>query len=338
MGYSLLWPALGTAIVLFALIDFYATTVTVSGSGPMSKWLARRMWLGFLALHRHHKNHRLAAAAGPSIVLTLILAWFLLCWLGWFLIFCGSEGSVINAKTAVAASPVERFYFAGYTLTTIGYGDFRAPNAPGQIVAVLSGLNGLFLVTLAITYSIPVVSSSVDKRRLSTLIDAIGHSSADIVDRSFGNGDFQFLVSQLQYITGDVAEIAEKHLAYPVLLYFHAPDQKTALPVTLSRLDEALTIIDIAFPDIPAQTRAQIRTSQEVIETFLNILHARFLTELNETPQLPDFMQIDVLKQSPLTRDEIRNRIASLTRRRLLLSYVIADGWNWSDVHGAADA
>jgi hypothetical protein len=334
MGYSPWWSALGTLIVLFAIFDFYTTTVTVSGSGPMSKWLARRVWLGFLSFHRRNPNHRLLSAAGPCIVLILILSWFFFCWLGWFLIFCGSENSVINAKTTLNASVVDRIYYAGYTITTIGYGDFRAPNAPGQIVSVLSGLNGLFLVTLAITYSIPVVSSSVDKRRLAALIDSIGNSSKDIVDKSVGSGDFQFLVSQLQQLTGEVAAIAEKHLAYPVLLYFHSRNHDTALPLALSRLDDALTVITFAFPDTPQQTRAQIAMSQEVIRKFMGILHANFIAEAKEIPAAPDFMQIDALKQSPMTRDEIQEHIASLERRRQLLAYVEADGWSWTDVHG----
>ncbi|MCW8193872.1 two pore domain potassium channel family protein [Proteobacteria bacterium 005FR1] len=333
MGFSLWWSALGTLIVLFAIFDFYTTTVTVSGSGPMSKWLARRVWVGFLAIHRRKPNHRLLAAAGPCIVLVLILGWFFFCWLGWFLIFCGSESSVISAKTTLNASIVERIYFSGYTLMTIGYGDFRPPNTPGQIISVLCGLNGLFLVTLAITYSIPVVSSSVDKRRLSTLIHSIGHNSKEIVEKSIGSGDFQFLVSQLQQITSDVASISEKHLAYPILLYFHAPSRDAAMPLTLSRLDEALSLVAFAFPDTPQQTRSQIAMSQEVIANFLGILHANFISEADHIPAPPDFMQIDSLKQSPMTRDEIQEHLATLERRRQLLAFVEADGWRWTDVN-----
>jgi hypothetical protein len=336
MGYSLLWSALGAVLVLLALFDLYATTLTVSGTGPMSKRLGRCVWNTFLAAHRRGAGHGVLTTAGPCAVLTLIVVWLVLCWLGWFLIFCGSEDMVVNATTTLSASPVERLYYAGYSLTTIGYGDFRASGPWSQLLSVVCGFNGLFLITLAITYSIPVVSSSVDKRRLSAVIGAIGRSSSEIVDKSFGSGDFQFLVNQLQQITGEVAAIAEKHLAYPVLLFFHAPARETALPVTLSRLDEALTIISIAFPDTPAQSQAQIKTSQEVIETFMKVLHGNFIPEVDEMPEVPDFMQIHVLKQSPLTRDEIQEHIASLERRRLLLSYVVADGWSWSDVHDAA--
>lgn len=338
MGYSPLWSVLGTMVVFFAILDFYTTTMTVSGTGPMSKWLARRVWLGFMAVHRRKPSHRFLAAAGPCIVLVLILSWFFLCWVGWFLIFCGSESSLINAKTTLSADLVDRIYYAGKTLTTVGYGDFRAPNELGQIVSVLCGLNGLFLVTLSITYSIPVVGSSVEKRRLSALIDSMGHSSGDIVDRSIGNGDFQFLVNQLQQLTVEVAAIAEKHLAYPVLLYFHAPSRDAALPLTLSRLDEALTVIAFAFPDTPQQTKAQIQMTQEVIKNFMGILHANFISAAKDAPQMPSYGEIQALKQSPMTRDEIQGHFASLERRRQLLAYVHADGWHWADVHEEGSA
>jgi hypothetical protein len=333
VGYSLFWPVLGTLVILFVMFDFYTTTVTVSGSGPLSKRISRAIWQGFIGVHRLKPNHQLLRSAGPCIVLLLILMWFFACWLGWFLIFCGSENSVISAKTSLPASVAERIYYAGYTLTTIGYGDFRTPNLPGQLVSIVSGLNGLFLVTLAITYSIPVVSSSVDKRRLSALIDAMGRSTPEIIDNSFGSGDFQFLVRQLQQLTPDISAIAEKHLAYPVLLYFHGPTHQTALPLTLSRLDEALTVITFAFPDAPRQSAAQIEMSQRIIETFMAILHGSFISAAKESPSIPDIASIDVLKQSPMTRDEIVEHITSLDRRRYLLAYVRADGWTWADVH-----
>lgn len=198
MWYSPGWAVIGTALVLFSIYDFYVTTVTVSGSGPLSKRLARGLWVLALWWHRRKPAHGLLAAGGPLIMLIMIATWFALCWLGWFLIFCGSETAVVAASTDVPANIVERAFYAGYTITTIGYGNFQAPNAVGQFGSILGGLNGLFLVTLAITYSIPVISASVEKRKLSAQIHSLGESTNALVETGRDDTSCSFLTSQLQ--------------------------------------------------------------------------------------------------------------------------------------------
>lgn len=144
MTFSLVWPILGTLLVAFTVYDFYVTTVTLKGGGALSKWFSNMFWKGFLWLHRRSVGSRTLSSAGPVILLMTILMWFGLCWFGWFLIFCGTDTAVVNAQTLLPASGIERFYYAGFTLTTVGYGDFSTPNPTGQVASIIAGFNGLF--------------------------------------------------------------------------------------------------------------------------------------------------------------------------------------------------
>ena len=333
MWYSPIWAGAGILLVLFAIYDFYVTTVTVNGSGPLSQRLARGLWLFALSWHRRKSAHGLLRAAGPIILLTLIGVWFALGWLGWLLIFCGSETAVVNAQNGVPATLVERAFYAGYSLTTIGYGNFRAPNSAGQFGSILAGLNGLFLVTLAITYSLPVISAAVEKRMLAIQIYAVGKHTPAIVDLGEEDESFSFLTAQLEQITTSIAGLSQKHLAYPVLHYFHSDQSAAALPINLARLDDALTLILLTVPDLPATSRMQMQAAQQVINNLLETLHSDFIGSPEQTPRAPDCSQIKLLRRLAIAPRDAKHAVEANSHRPLLKAFVENDGWQWNDVH-----
>lgn len=333
MTYSLIWTVLGAALVVFALYDFYSTTMTLDGGGPLSRHFSRLLWKGALGLHSMTGGRRILSGAGPSILLLLILVWFGLCWLGWLMIFSGAEAAVVNATTLVPASVAERAYFAGYTLTTVGYGDFKASGTPALIASVICGFNGLFLVTLAITYSMPVLSASAERRTLAILIHSFGGSTKELLEKGYGDGDFGFMATQLQQLNQGIASVSQKHLAYPLLHYFHDKSEVSSLPLNLTRLREAITIILYAFPDVAFSTRAQLENSQKVIDNFLNNLIGVFPEKNPPIPQAPDTAIFNVLKKSESSPEELRDFMNAQEERKYLLGYVRSGGWRWSDVH-----
>lgn len=338
MQYSPAWAFLGALVVVFIVYDFYVTTLTLHGGGPLSKRLARGIWACFLRVHKAQGSPAALSTAGPIILLFMIITWFGLSWLGWFLVFCGAEDSVVNATTLLPASVGDRIYYAGYTLTTIGYGDFRAPHGMGQIASVVSGFNGLFLVTLAITYSMPVISATADRRQLAILINAFGQSLPELIDRGRGDGSFRFMASQLQQFAGKIASVSQKHLAYPVIRYFPETHPRKSLPLNLARLDEAIAVVLFAFPDLPNEVRAQLTSTQQVIEaSFTRIdLHPRRTP--TDPREEPNFEQISALRDSDKTTEAISEMLASRPQRHLLVDYVQKHGWRWSDVHAPTES
>lgn len=335
MLVSSLWVLSGAAVVCFAIFDFYTTTMTLNGGGPLAKRFSHAIWAAALGVERRLGGGRLLTAAGPVILLMMILMWFGLCWFGWFLIFCGSLESVVDTITHEPASVLERLYYAGYTITTIGYGDFKASTSFSQLVSIVAGFNGLFLVTLAITYSIPALSAAADRRQLSLMINALGSSTEQIIDRGCGDGSFSVLSSQLEQFSNKISSVSQKHLAYPIVHYFHDPDPSNALPLNLARLHEAITIVLFAFP-LPAATRVQLETTQTVIDRFMenlkNVLPVHKSAK-SEPPKPPNCSRINALSDAGKTAKEVGEFLEQNSQRKHLLGYIQNDGWQWHHVH-----
>lgn len=81
MDYSLLWPLLGVLVLMAVMYDFYTTTMTLKGGGPIARRLTFRLWLLFLWLRKILPQTRVLTAAGPIILLMMVVVWFALCWL-----------------------------------------------------------------------------------------------------------------------------------------------------------------------------------------------------------------------------------------------------------------
>lgn len=331
--FSMFWVVIGALITSVALYDFYKTTLTTRGGGPLSKRLAQGVWMLALKMHRPGGSGAVLTGVGPALILVLLTFWFGLSWLGWFLIFCGSEGLITNEITGAPASISERLYYAGYTLTTVGYGDYTSPVFFGQMASIIGGFNGLVLITLAITYSIPVLSAAVEKRQLALLLHTLGASTNDIIDQGNDDGSFSYLTGQLQSLNSMIASMSYKHIAYPLLHYFHDQNPGGALPLNLVRLHEALTIILFAFPDLPKGKRAQLESTQKTIESLLNHLRPIISKSNSQVPDSPNCSKVKALNQTKMSAEKVQSFLEGQENRKLLLGYILSDGWSWREVH-----
>lgn len=77
-----------------------------------------------------------------------------------------------------------------------------------------------FLITLAITYLLPVLSVVVEKRSLASQINALGTHASQIVTTAWDGDGFAAFAPQLVALTSSLGRLAEQHLTYPVLDYF----------------------------------------------------------------------------------------------------------------------
>ncbi|WP_238528499.1 potassium channel family protein, partial [Halomonas sp. HAL1] len=166
--------------------------------------------------------------------MALLLTWFLVAWLGWFLLFCSSPQAVVLSSSNATASLVERAYYTGYTLTTLGYGDFVAGNDNWRLPAVLAAANGFFLFTLSITYILNIITNVIQKRQTSLTISALGENPQQILASTSGDGKFATLVSQLQPLQQSISTLGQQHLAYPILHYYHSETSSKALSLAIA--------------------------------------------------------------------------------------------------------
>ncbi|HVM19107.1 MAG TPA: hypothetical protein VM307_04035, partial [Egibacteraceae bacterium] len=320
--------AAGVLLVAVANYDALVTTVAVgSGSRPLT---ARVAMLVRRLLRRYP---RLLPAGGPVVVLATIGVWIGLLWAGYTLLFLSADTAVTVATTDAPASVVSRVYYAGYVLFTLGNGGYSPSVGVWEIVTVLATLNGLFVVTLAITYLVPVVSAVVERRQLAALVTALGDSVEEVVVSAWNGNDFSFLEQQLPTISQQILLTAQRHLAYPVLHDFRSSEPHSASERTLALLDDVVLVLDCGVEPAVRVSSPVIRTMRFAIDEARRLMPVG--VNAQEPPPLPDLPHIaerGIPTGDPLEFAAAAERLAD--RRRHLAALVEAAAWRWPNRAG----
>jgi hypothetical protein len=210
--------AVGAVLVLLVLCDVLFTTLTLGrGAGPLTRRLLGRAWRGLLRVNARHRIPRLLSNAGTVLLISTVLIWALVLWGGWWAVVLGG-GAVRSASTGVPAGAGDVLYYAGFSVFTLGTGDFVAAGGTWRNLTVLASFSGLVVVTLAITYLLSVVSAVVARRALAAHVSALGRTGGEIVAGDWTAGGFSgAFVQHLVALTGGLSAVSQQHYAYPVL-------------------------------------------------------------------------------------------------------------------------
>ena len=185
-GYLLL----GVAVLLLVVVDLLWTTLWVEGgAGPITSRLMSVLWTTFRRLFGNRP--RLLSLSGPTILVLSLVTWITLFWVGWLFLFAAGEGSLIDTRDAGGISWIERFYFVGYTLFTMGTGDFTPKDGIWQIATALTTASGMLFVTLSVTYILNVLGAVTQKHSLASTIHGLGGRSVDIIETGWDGDTFR---------------------------------------------------------------------------------------------------------------------------------------------------
>ncbi|MFO7654152.1 MAG: potassium channel family protein [Candidatus Krumholzibacteriia bacterium] len=320
---------LGVALLLVVLYDALKTTLGTMG-GPLTRRLAGGLWRLGLGLHRRRSSHGLLSTMGVITVLATIGMWVTLLWTAWYLIFTGGTNAVVADRTSLPADVSDRIYFTGFTIFTLGVGDYVPEGAVWQVVTPAASLCGLFLVTLAITYLTPLMEAVARKRRVAAHIHALGSSPAEIVTGAWDGRSCRALTAHLDMLLPDLGKLQQDHLAYPVLGYFHAGDRRQSVALGLASLDEALSVLEFGVEPGVCLSPQDCRPIRRTMGHLLGTLESAYFRPAEHPPPVPD---LELLREQGIpvvaaARFEARlERIAE--RRRLLRALVEHDGWDW---------
>lgn len=329
----IIFGILGIASLIFVVVDVVWTTLFLAGGGPMTSRLSNSIWQRLLERHHARADYQLPNAAGLWIILFNIAVWFLLIWVSWTLIFNMSAGAVVATSSGDPADFWARAYFTGFTLITLGVGDYRPVGALWQMATILAAANGFFLVTLAITYLLPLIQAVVQKRQTAAWISSLGQTPEEIVLGAWTGSDFGRLGDHLVSLTPRLMELGQSHLAYPVLHCFHSGERETAVAPSIAALDEAVSILrhGVAIhirPDGPT-----LIPLHAAITKFLTTLGGVSEQEKMDAPPEPSLERLRA-HGIPVRDDaDFLQEMTELTdRRRLLLALVRSEGWSWEAV------
>lgn len=336
---STLIGVMGTLLILLVVYDAIRTTLSVSSSGgPLTNRLVSGIWFVLLGIHQRRRSHSMLSSVGPWMTMMLLLTWFLVAWLGWFLLFCSSPQAVVLSSSNAAASLVERAYYTGYTLTTLGYGDFVPGNDRWRLPPVLAAANGFFLFTISITYILNIITNVIEKRQTSLAISALGENPQKILASTNDGGKYATLVNQLQPLQQSISTLGQQHLAYPILHYYHSETSSKALSLAIAKLYQAVAVACFAGSRLDTASREQLLIARTTIEQFLDTLGSAFIHPSRQTPDIPALIDFAELPGFEKSRTEIQHYLASLPHQKILMAYVHKDGWQWQEVWQSADS
>ncbi len=328
---SILYFVLGAFIVSLTAYDLIFTTFSPRGSGILSSTVTSLVWKAFGLLCKLTGKRSFLNGAGILIVSTLLIMWVVLLWTGNVLIFMSDKESVVNSTTNLPADNLQRVYYAGYVLSTMGNGDFKGGTDLWLIYSSFISFSGLILITIAISYMVPVLSAITTRRALSIRIATIGNNSQQMLLNNWDGKSFKRLEYQLDGLEQSIAEQGQLHLAYPVLHYFQHNDKNVALLPNLAALDEAISLLLLYVPEECHPGYQYLIPVRKSITTFLESLKSIFLHP--EGSEMPPIHLADLIKAGiPIKQPKPEDIMQLNLRRRMVKAMVDNDGWRWEDV------
>jgi hypothetical protein len=322
--------SLGIILVLAVAIDVVWTTLRLGSGGRLTSWVTNTLWRWSV---RATRSHKILSLLGFFTVLFTVGLWLLLVWTGWTLVFEMSPTAVVESATRQPADLPSRIYFTGSTIITMSTTELRPGSDSWRIVSTLTAANGFFLASLIITYLLPVVTAEIERRRLAVYITALGRTPQEILVRAWNGSDFGKLEDHFVTLTLPMMEVAQGHLAYPVLHCLHSRHRESAIAPSLAVLDEAITLLASVSPE-RRPDKAALYPLRQAIAEFLSTLRQAHLEPESEPPPPPSLAPLrDAGIPLGVGDQELGTVLDTLTdRRRLLFGLVQREGWSWEDV------
>jgi hypothetical protein len=331
---SLLLLLTGIILIGLTAYDMLATTILLrGGGGPLSGRISTWLWKRVLRLHRRSGSHRLLSWVVWFMLLFIVALWVLVLLAGWSFIFNADTDAVLNTSTGQPAGVWDRIYFAGFSLTTLGVGDYSPQGTVWQLVTILAAASGFTVFTLIVSYFLPLVSAGVQKRQLALSVSGLGETPQQILVRAWRDGGFAALTPHVTPLSSSVSLYAEQHFAYPVLHYFHSEDPAKTDALAVVKLDEVLTILEHGMKLENPIDPLTFHSLRRAISSFLAHLQASYIHAEDEVPPVPNLAELRAAGL-PVVDDEVfEEALEALVRRRsLLLALVRHTGWSWDHV------
>jgi hypothetical protein len=324
---------IGLILITAIQVDIWFTTLTIGGGGPITSRLSTGLWLAALRIHKSSSNHRLLSTVGFLLLVFIPVFWFLFTWIGWVALFSSMPSAVIGASDKLPASILERVYFAGYTLSTLGMGDYQPQGTIWQLLTTIASIQGFFQVTLTFAYLIPIVSAASQKRAFAAYITCLGGTPDEIITRAWNGKDFGQFDQHLIALAPMLTQEGEAHLTYPILHYFHSVERSRSAVLSVVALDEALTILQYGMPTEYQPDGAALKATRRAIAAFLNTLNTAHIDPASIDPPLPNLNLLQKYQIPLVSTEQFNAAIRPLTRRRrLLLGLLDNEGWQWDAI------
>jgi hypothetical protein len=292
------------------------------------------IWNLLLIINKKMGRRKVLEMGGAIILVSILINWLLLIWISASLLFISQPDSLMNVETNTTTTVVNKIFFTGYTLSTLGLGDIEPEGNFWDILTAILSFTGLILISIAITYLIPVVSAEITKRKISVNINTLGGSVEEILLNYWNGKDFKELEQPFIPLIDSIILHAQNHKAYSVLHFFHSSDRKEAFVLNITNLDEVITVLLHNIPKEQQPSFNVLIRLRKAISSYLVTLPATFITPGKKTPPVLILTALENKGIKIISGEMVDLEYDKLrTRRRLLLSLLKDDGWEWTDLN-----
>ena len=282
--------AVGLLLVVVTFLDLLWTAIAVGQRrGPVSDGVARSVSsIGKLG----RAGHRRRRVVGVLTAVAVPVAWLALLWAGFALMFLSDDDAVLVSASQQPVGALGRVAYAAGGLAGAGAG-LIAGTETWQLVNNVAALSGLALVTLSLTYLMQVISAVVNERSIMSQIAALAGGG----DEPAAQGDT--LALQLVLIGQGISTAAHRHLAFPMLQYFHSSSAGSSAGVNLARYELLLD----RHERRASGDDATLRAGRAAISEFLGTLRLDASDTMDRRERLHVF-----LRQEGWTWDAVTGR------------------------------
>ncbi len=332
---SFVFGIVGGFIIVFVFKDLITTTLSFKGGGRMTNFITYQLWQLFLKLSKYNGRSSWLDHVGYIILIFIVLTWVFSMWLGFFLILLSDPDSIINSTTSVWATAWEKLYFVGYSISTLGNGDFKPGSNFWRIVTTIFALFGLALITISITYIMPVLSAVILQIKLSVFINSMGNSPQQILANAWNGKNFDRLLTKDTNISDLITQHSQNHKAYPVIHYFHNCQLRRSVVVNLAALDEAINMLLYVVAEEHKPDKKDLALLRGALDFYLEVL--REGREISQHAELPETDWLPLKQEGILldkTGQENYPTNTHLKERRKVLNHLLQqEGWSWHEVY-----
>lgn len=292
-------------------------------------WL---VWTPFFAGARKRGSSKLLEYAGPTMLVVILGAWILGLWLGFFLMLMADTASVVSSSTESPATPLEKLYYAGFTVATLGVGDYIASGDTWRLLTDLAAFAGLAFITTAITYFVQVLSAVTVQNKLSLYVSSMSSTPQEILTNSWTGETFDPFYAHVANLNEMLIEHITNHHSFPVIHYFHSSDPEKAVILAIVRLDEAYQLLCRAETAGSGERQLALHMLKETLDQYREMMKSGFTakTRPSTTPPAPDLAP---LAKAGISINPAQTVDSDGQRREVLTALLERDGWSGKDVY-----
>lgn len=310
----------GSVLLITIIYDFFFTTLSTSGAGFISRGISYFSYK-IIQFCTRIFGRKAYSYSGLIVNLSIFFTWLIAVWIGLFLLYSSNPEAITNSQGKMANS-IERLYFTGYVLSTLGMGNFYPTTVNFEILSSIFSFFGFIFFTSSITYFLSVSSAVINKRTLSRSIERLGKTPEKIA-ATLLEINKSYAYQQLSNFQMRLDTHVVNHQAYPVVNYYSHPEPVNCLGLNIVRLDEAVSIL--LSSEKTSEIKEEIKILRRSLTAYLNHLDKSYFGSLPKGE--------DAVSTQPLNYKIKGMDGADLYNRRKILRGILrSEGYEWEDI------